>query len=64
MHDRRTFLSHPLPASALAAAAVEPASLTAAAAGTRSAPAAHGNVQPGKTGEEALITAYIDADSF
>jgi len=40
MHDRRTFLSHSLAASALAATAVLPASLHAAAAETRSAPAA------------------------
>ena len=40
MHDRRTFLSHSLAASALAAAAVLPASLNATAAETSSAPAA------------------------
>jgi len=40
MHDRRTFLSHSLAASALAATAVLPASLNATAAETSSAPAA------------------------
>jgi hydroxypyruvate isomerase len=40
MHDRRTFLSHSLAASALAATAALPASPNATAAETRSAPAA------------------------
>lgn len=40
MHDRRTFLSHALAASALAATAVLPTALTANEAGSDSAPAA------------------------